>query len=117
MAHHGEGAADGSLGVTLSCTFSVLFICAVFSTPFPVTFTREELLNVRQSTPQTFLPVFTHPETFFFIYFGRRSSSSLWSLDEKQAREARWLNCESGVRNTASIITSGKCPLSAQQNG
>ena len=65
LDYHGDGAADGSLGVTLSCTFSVLFICAVFSTPFPATLTREELLNVRESTIQKKFPVFTHLETFF----------------------------------------------------
>ena len=37
---------------------------AVFSRlpPCPITFTREDLLDIRQSTPQTFSPVFTHPE-------------------------------------------------------
>ena len=43
---------------------------AVFSTPFPITFSREDLLNIRQSTPQTFSPVFTHPESFLEVLVG-----------------------------------------------
>ena len=40
---------------------------AIFSIPFTITFTRKDLLNIRQSTPQTFSLVFTHPETFLEI--------------------------------------------------
>ena len=57
------------LGVTLSCTFSVLFICTVFSTPFPATLTREELLYARESLYNIFSGVYTLRNFFLKIFW------------------------------------------------
>ena len=50
--------------------FMFLFICTVFSNPSTITFSREELMNVRHSFPQTLSPDFTDPETFLEILVG-----------------------------------------------
>ena len=89
---------------------------AVFSTHFPITFTREDLLNIRQSTPQTFSPVFTHPESFLDILFGGAAAlCGAWTSRRRGKRAGVLVKLRKRVPNTASIF--GECLLSAKQNG
>ena len=99
--------------------FMFLFICTVFSNPSTITFSREELMNVRHSFPQTLSPDFTDPETFLEILVGGAAAlCGAWRRRRRGKRTGALVKLrERGVSEHASVITSGECPLSAQQNG
>ncbi len=49
---------------------SVLFVCPVLSNDFPISFTRNELLDIRNSTPDNLLPTFEHSDVLLDILVG-----------------------------------------------
>ncbi len=50
--------------------FLFLFVCPVLSNDFPISFTRNELLDIRNSTPDNLLPTFEHSDVLLDILFG-----------------------------------------------
>ncbi len=47
-----------------------LFICPVLSNVFPISFTRNKLLDIRNSTPDNLLPTFDHSDVLLDILVG-----------------------------------------------
>ncbi len=50
--------------------FLFLFVCPVLSNDFPISFTRNELLDIRNSTPDNLLPTFEHSDVLLDILVG-----------------------------------------------
>ncbi len=50
--------------------FLILFVCPVLSNDFPISFTRNELLDIRNSTPDNLLPMFEHSDVLLDILVG-----------------------------------------------
>ncbi len=50
--------------------FLFLFVCPVLSNDFPISFTRNELLDIRNSTPDNLLPTFEHSDVLLGILVG-----------------------------------------------
>ncbi len=50
--------------------FLFLFVCPVLSNVFPISFTRNELLDIRNSTPDNLLPTFDHSDVLLDILVG-----------------------------------------------
>ncbi len=50
--------------------FLLLFVCPVLSNDFPISFTRNELLDIRNSTPDNLLPTFEHSDVLLDILVG-----------------------------------------------
>ncbi len=65
-----DGAAHGCFGLLLVGTFSVFVVCPVLSNDFPISFTRNELLDIRNSTPDNLLPTFEHSDVLLDILVG-----------------------------------------------
>ncbi len=47
-----------------------LFVCPVLSNVFPISFTRNELMDIRNSTPDNLLPTFEDPDVLLDILVG-----------------------------------------------
>ncbi len=47
--------------------FLFLFVCPVLSNDFPISFTRNELLDIRNSTPDNLLPTFMS-DMYVYMY-------------------------------------------------
>ncbi len=47
-----------------------LFVCSVFSHSITISFTRDELLDIRQHTPDNFFPVFVYSDALLDVLVG-----------------------------------------------
>ncbi len=66
-----DGAADGSLhGVIRCCFIMFLLVCPVFSHIPAISFTRDQLMNIRNYTPTDILPVFVYSDVLLDIAVG-----------------------------------------------
>ncbi len=68
-----------------------LFVCSVFSNSIIISFTRDELLDIRQHTPDNILQVFVYSAAFFGC-FDQRGSGPSQMRAQTEKREARRLN-------------------------
>ncbi|KAL0148430.1 hypothetical protein M9458_056240 [Cirrhinus mrigala] len=61
------------MAASVCCSFVLflfLFVCPVLSNVFPISFSRNELLDIRNSTPDNFLPTFEHSDVLLDILVG-----------------------------------------------
>ncbi|KAI2652653.1 RNA-directed DNA polymerase from mobile element jockey [Labeo rohita] len=61
------------MAASVCCSFVLflfLFVCPVLSNIFPISFSRNELLDIRNSTPDNFLPTFEHSDVLLDILVG-----------------------------------------------
>lgn len=65
----------------------ILFVFCVFCCPSRVTFSREELLNICQSSYGTFSPVYTDPGSFSEILVG--AAAALYRICRRRIRGKR----------------------------
>ncbi len=64
-----------------------LFVCPVLSNVFPISFTRNELLDIRNSTPDNLLPTFEHSDVLLDILVG--GSAFLYKRSRRRKRGKR----------------------------
>lgn len=57
-----DGAVNGCFGWGLFSTFNVLFVCPILCNFFLISFTRNELLDIRHNTPNNLLLTFEHSD-------------------------------------------------------
>ncbi len=65
-----DGAADGSLRVIVYSCFMFLLVCPVFSYIPAISFTRDELLEIRKYTPPDISPDFVYSDVLLDIVVG-----------------------------------------------
>lgn len=64
-----------------------LFVCSVFSQFFPTSFTRDELLDIRQHNPDNIFPAFDYSDVLF-----ERSSQRASGSVQTGSMLTRWLS-------------------------
>ncbi len=67
-----------------------LFVCSVFSQSISTSFTRDELLDIRQHTPDNFFPVFEYSDALLDVLVGGAAVLVKRAL-KTEKREARRL--------------------------
>ncbi len=67
--------------------FLFLFVCPVLSNDFPISFTRNELLDIRNSTPDNLLPTFEHSDVLLDILVG--GAAFLYKRSRRRKRGKR----------------------------
>ncbi len=63
-----------------------LFVCSVFSQSISISFTRDELLDIRQHTPDNFFPVFEYSDALLDVLVG--GAAALVKRAQAEKREA-----------------------------
>ncbi len=67
--------------------FLFLFVCPVLINDFPISFTRNELLDIRNSTPDNLLPTFEHSDVLLDILV--RGAAFLYKRSRRRKRGKR----------------------------
>ncbi len=84
-----------------------LFVCSVFSHSISISFTRDELLDIRQHTPDNFFPVFEYSDTLLDVLVGGAVVLVKRALRRKRGKRAGMLvklpNAASEQRSQAFI--------------
>ncbi len=62
-----DGAAYGYCGVKCSRSLNVLFVCSVFSHSLTISFIRDDLLDIRQHTPDNFFQFFVDSDVLLDV--------------------------------------------------
>ncbi|KAL0153421.1 hypothetical protein M9458_051259 [Cirrhinus mrigala] len=78
------------MAASVCCSFVLflfLFVCPVLSNVFPISFSRNELLDIRNSTPDNFLPTFEHSDVLLDILVG--GAAFLYKRSKRRKRGKR----------------------------
>ncbi|KAL0152423.1 hypothetical protein M9458_052146 [Cirrhinus mrigala] len=78
------------MAASVCCSFVFLlflFVCPVLSNVFPISFSRHELLDIRNSTPDKFLPTFEHSDVLLDILV--RGAAFLYKRSKRRKRGKR----------------------------
>ncbi len=65
-----------------------LFVCSVFSHSLTISFTRDELLDIRQHTPDNFFPVFVYSDALLDVLVGGAAVLVKRALRRKRGKRA-----------------------------
>ncbi len=65
-----------------------LFVCSVFSQSISISFTRDELLDIRQHTPDNFFPVFEYSDALLHVLVGGAAVLVKRALRRKRGKRA-----------------------------
>ncbi len=98
--------------------FLFLFVCPVLSNDFPISFTRNKLLDIRNSTPDNLLPTFEHSDVLLDILFGGAASYTSAPGDASEGSIAGALvkSRQRGLRIPLPSIHPGESPLLANKS-
>jgi len=95
-----------------------LFVFPVFCFSNTISFTRDDLLNIRQNTPQNLLPGFDFSDVLLDIVVG--GAVALVKRYRKRRRRGKWagalVKLRQRISNGVAYHPSGESPLSTQQN-
>ncbi|KAL0154303.1 hypothetical protein M9458_050416, partial [Cirrhinus mrigala] len=78
------------MAASVCCSFVLflfLLVCPVLSNIFPISFSRNELLDIRNSTPDNFLPTFEHSDVLLDILVG--GAAFLYKRSKRRKRGKR----------------------------
>ncbi|KAL0154123.1 hypothetical protein M9458_050582 [Cirrhinus mrigala] len=78
------------MAASVCCSFVLflfLFVCPVLSNVFPISFSRNELLDIRNSTSDNFLPTFEHSDVLLDILVG--GAALLYKRSKRRKRGKR----------------------------
>ncbi len=65
-----------------------LFVCSVFSQSISINFTRDELLDIRQHTPDNFFPFFEYSDALLDVLVGGAAVLVKRALRRKRGKRA-----------------------------
>ncbi|KAI2668905.1 hypothetical protein H4Q32_027217 [Labeo rohita] len=78
------------MAASVCCSFVLflfLFVCPVLSNIFPISFSRNKLLDIRNCTPDNFLPTFEHSDVLLDILVG--GAAFLYKRSKRRKRGKR----------------------------
>ncbi len=93
--------------------FLFLFVCPVLSNDFPISFTRNELLDIRNSTPDNLLPTFEHSDVLLDILVGGATFLFKRSRRRKRGKRAGFAReiQTAWFKDSAAEYSPGESPL------